>query len=483
MMNKTFFDFETSGLHPQFDQILTAFFITFDEQGNEVDRLEERCALDLHRLPCPEALMVNGLSASSLKQHQSQRELLQKVHAYIIRNTPSVFFAHNARFDNNFLANAFYQNLISDQFWSLKTNGNRLVCSLHLSKAVYAFGSGNIKFELTESGHPLFNLSSLSAANGIEIVAHTSRGDVEALVKLIDLIKTRDPEIYDQAIYCADKSSSLSVINNQFFSITSLGFDKNFSPKVFYPLVLNDIATEALCLDLVACQKYDLENFSAFEISGFLGSRIGRDYPFFILPLNQSLPIFEQNFVKKISPETDEKKLIRIISNFKKHHHLLQATNEAMIWRQESFPEKTEVEELLFSEFPSFLEKQFINSFNLSNPMERVELISRYTKKSPTNRFGILARRLQQNISPETTSAADQEKYMKGLIHRLFKTPADDAPIKWRTFYSAVEKCEQLRKKHPHKMRVINEIKEFFFREAKFYGIDLEQQLRRKKYG
>ena len=72
---------------------------------------------------------------------------------------------------------------------------------------------------------------------------------------------------------------------------------------------------------------------------------------------------------------------------------------------------------------------------------------------------------------------------MKGLIHRLFKTPADDAPIKWRTFYSAVEKCEQLRKKYPHKMRVINEIKEFFFREAKFYGIDLEQQLRRKKYG
>ena len=247
--------------------------------------------------------------------------------------------------------------------------------------------------------------------------------------------------------------------------------------------MFNDIKTEALCLDLLACQKYDLASYSAFEICGFLGSKIGRDYPFFTLPLNQSLPIFEQNFVKKINPEIDEKKFIRIISNIKKDYHLLEVINEAMIWRQENFPEKSEVEQCILPQFPTYLEKQFINGFNLANPMERVELISRYVKKSPSNRFGILARRLQQNISPETTSAADQEKFTKGVIYRLFKIATDDEPVKWRTFYSAVEKCEQLKKEHPHKIRVINEIKEFYFREAKFYGIDLEQQFRRRKYG
>ena len=482
-MNKTFFDVETSGLHPQFDQILTVCFVTFDHLGNEIDRLEERCSLDLHRLPSPKALMVNKLSVNSLRQHQSQRDVLLKVNAYINKHTPQTFFAHNSKFDQNFIANGFYQNLISDQFWPLKTNGNRLVCTLHLSKTVHAFGSGNIKFQKTEAGHPLFNLSSLCSANGIEIVAHTSRGDVEALVKLIDLIKTHDPEIYDQAIYCSDKASSLDIINNQFFSITALGSDKNFFPKVFYPLVVNEIRTEALCLDLLACQKYNLASYSSFEISGFLGSKIGRDYPFFILPLNQSLPIFEQNFVKKINPEIDEKKFIRIISDIKKDYNLLQAIHEAMIWRQESFPEKSEVEERILPGFPDFLEKQFINAFNLSSPMERVELISRYTKKSPTNRFAILARRLQQNINPETTTAADQEKFTRGLIYRLFKTASDDKPLKWHTFYSGVETCEQLKKAHPHKIRFINEIKEFFIRESKFHGVDLERQLRRKKYG
>ena len=144
------------------------------------------------------------------------------------------------------------------------------------------------------------------------------------------------------------------------------------------------------------------------------------------------------------------------------------------------FSRKAEVEQCILPQFPTYLEKQFINGFNLANPMERVELISRYVKKSPSNRFGILAKRLQQNINPETTTSADQEKFTKGVIYRLFKTASGDEPIKWLTFYSAVEKCEQLKKENPHKMRVINEIKEFFFREAKFYGVDLEQQLRRK---
>lgn len=482
-MNTTFFDTETSGLNPKFDQILTVFFVTFDDQGNEVDRLEEKCALDSHRLPCPEALLVNGLSVNSLKQHQSQRDLLLKVNDYINRNTPQIFFAHNAKFDRNFIANGFYQNLITDQLWSLKTNGNRLVCTLHLSKAVYSFGSGNINFQSTEAGHPIFKLPSLCTANGIEIDAHTSKGDVEALVKLVDLIKERDPEIYAQAIYCADKASSLSIINNQFFSIAALGSHKDFSPKVFYPLAFNDAITEALCLDLLACQKHDLASYSAFEINGFLGSKIGKDYPFFILPLNQSLPIFEQNFVKKINPEIDEKKFIRIISNIKRDNHLLDVINEAMIWREESFPEKSEVEEFILPNFPSYLEKQFITAFNLTNPFERVELISRYVKKSPSNRFGILARRLQQNINPETTTSADQEKFTKAIIYRLFKKDTGDMPAKWRTFHSALEKCEQLKKEYPHKIRVINEIQEFYFREARFYGIDLEQQFRRRKYG
>ena len=115
-MNKTFFDAETSGLNPQFDQILTVYFVTFDHLGHEIDRLEERCSLDSHRLPSPKALLVNGLSIHSLRQHQSQRDLLLKVNAYINKHTPQVFFAHNSKFDQNFIANGFYQNLISDQF-------------------------------------------------------------------------------------------------------------------------------------------------------------------------------------------------------------------------------------------------------------------------------------------------------------------------------------------------------------------------------
>ena len=59
-MKTTYFDTETSGL-TIFDQILTFYALTLDENGKIIDQLNEKCSLDSFRLPSPAALLTNGL--------------------------------------------------------------------------------------------------------------------------------------------------------------------------------------------------------------------------------------------------------------------------------------------------------------------------------------------------------------------------------------------------------------------------------------
>ena len=61
-----FYDFETSGAKPAFDQALQFAAIVTDENFNELDRMELRCQLSPHILPSPIALHVTGVRPGQL---------------------------------------------------------------------------------------------------------------------------------------------------------------------------------------------------------------------------------------------------------------------------------------------------------------------------------------------------------------------------------------------------------------------------------
>ena len=185
----------------------------------------------------------------------------------------------------------------------------------------------------------------------------------------------------------------------------------------------------------------------------------------------------------KINSEIDEKNLLRTISSLKQNKGLMDSLDEAMKWRQQSFPEKTEIEEMILPDFPNF-RKSFISAYNLTSDTEKVELISRYSKNNSENKFIKLAERLQQILHPETTTIFSQEAFQRHLINRLFRIPSLGERIKWKTFYSELAKFKKLKKKYPHKLRKINELRDFYLRESKFLGINLENEYMEKRdYG
>lgn len=66
MAGFVFFDTETTGLRPGWDQIVHFAAIRTDADLNEIERFETRCRLQPYVVPHPMALLTNGLSIASL---------------------------------------------------------------------------------------------------------------------------------------------------------------------------------------------------------------------------------------------------------------------------------------------------------------------------------------------------------------------------------------------------------------------------------
>ena len=69
-MNYIFYDFETSGSSPIFDQVLQAGAIVSKDLEGVSDKIELNCRLKKTIIPAPKALLVNGISIDQLKSNE-----------------------------------------------------------------------------------------------------------------------------------------------------------------------------------------------------------------------------------------------------------------------------------------------------------------------------------------------------------------------------------------------------------------------------
>src|SRR5213594_1518186 len=120
-----FYDLETTGLLPAFDQALQFAAVRTDDDFNEVDSFRLRCQLARHIVPSPEALLVNRVTPSMLTDSRlpSYYEALRAVRAKFVEWAPAVFIGYNSiDFDEDFLRQGFFQTL--QPIYLTNTTGN-----------------------------------------------------------------------------------------------------------------------------------------------------------------------------------------------------------------------------------------------------------------------------------------------------------------------------------------------------------------------
>ncbi|MEI4233213.1 exonuclease domain-containing protein [Roseovarius sp. D22-M7] len=203
-----FYDLETTGTSPAFDQPLQFAAILTDDAFREIERVDLRCRIAPHIIPSPWALAVTGVRPGQLLDPALPRlfEFTQDIGALIDRWSPAVWTGFNSiRFDEEMLRQAFYQNLQPDVF-ATQFNGNTRFDMLMALYAVWHRQPDLFEWPVDASGRVRFKLDMIAPLNGFTAHnAHDALGDVEATIHVARLIAQRAPAVWTELLGNRDK--------------------------------------------------------------------------------------------------------------------------------------------------------------------------------------------------------------------------------------------------------------------------------------
>ena len=207
-MTFAFYDLETTGISPAFDQPLQFAAILTDDAFREIERVNLRCRIAPHIIPSPWALAITGVLPAQLTDPSlpSLFEFTQDIAALIQRWSPATWTGFNSiHFDEEMLRQAFYQNLQPDIF-ATQFNGNTRFDILTALYAVWYRQPDLLKWPIDETGRVRFKLDRIAPLNEFSAHnAHDALGDVEATIHIARQIAQRAPELWSELLSNREK--------------------------------------------------------------------------------------------------------------------------------------------------------------------------------------------------------------------------------------------------------------------------------------
>ena len=207
-MTFAFYDLETTGISPAFDQPLQFAAILTDDAFKEIERINLRCRIAPHIIPSPWALAITGVRPAQLEDPTLPTlfEFTQTISALVDRWSPTIWTGFNSiRFDEELLRQAFYQNL-QPNIYVTQFNGNTRFDLLTALYAVWCRQPELLEWPIDETGRVRFKLDRIAPLNGYAgHNAHDALGDVEATIHIARRIAQRAPELWAELLSNRDK--------------------------------------------------------------------------------------------------------------------------------------------------------------------------------------------------------------------------------------------------------------------------------------
>jgi len=226
-----FYDTETTGKEPKFDQILQFAAIKTDDNLNEIDEFNIRCRLLAYIIPSPGALVKTRVHPRMLvdKMLPSHYAATRAIRAKFLDWSPAVFVGHNSiSFDEELLRQGLFKTL-HDPYLTNK-NGNRRADALRIAHAAHAYSPGSLNIPKTDDGRETFSLEKLAPANGYAHVdAHEALADVRATIHIAKRIKERSSDVWDVMIENCSKQTVVEKMRSMPEFSWTARWGRNFS--------------------------------------------------------------------------------------------------------------------------------------------------------------------------------------------------------------------------------------------------------------
>ena len=196
--NFYWYDLETSGTEPRWDRIVQFAGLRTDAELNEIG--DPFCAylrLPDDVLPNLDSTLVTGITPQlAEREGMGEWQALSRINSLLSAPGTCVAGYNNLRFDDEFIRHALYRNLM-DPYAREWRNGNSRWDIVDLVRAARALRPEGIEWPVDEEGLPVYRLSALTEANGLEHgQAHDALSDVRATLALARLIRAKQPKLF-----------------------------------------------------------------------------------------------------------------------------------------------------------------------------------------------------------------------------------------------------------------------------------------------
>ncbi len=376
-MSFVFYDTETTGLKPEFDQIVQLAAIKTDHNLNIVDTFQASSRLDPHINPSPPALCVNGLGIADLLDPAKPSHYIMacQINDKFLSWSPSIFAGFNSlRFDEEMLRHMLYQTLHKPYLTSGRDCGRLDIMNLVMAASINEPDALVIP---EAEGKKRFTLELLSQANGINHTPHDALSDANAQLELARLVRDRAAEAWSGALRFSKKFNVDDFVRGEqaFLLTTFYQNEPRHAPVTCIGQAKGQV-TALLCLSLVDCPS-TLAQATDAELQALL-----TESPHLIRLVRTNkiptlTPFFEVDEALFDGDTLDQ--LEEFGASIKEDTALCQRLIEAHATVQKAWPESPLHERQLYANFFSNSDEQLMAQFHAQPWERRIPIVDRFT--------------------------------------------------------------------------------------------------------
>ncbi len=477
-MNLAIWDIESSSAATDWASIIEIGGVLVDENFKEKDRFNLRCRLPEGEIPQAMALIVNKTSIDQLtKTNLSHYQMLSEIERIFThwgkKWGPTIFLGwSNIGFDDEMLRKEFFKGIRYP--YITNASPNKRHDGINIARGAYAIDPNVLETEINEKNNPVFKLESLSRMNGFDSSdAHSAFFDATLTMKILRLIKKKQPNTWDMFLRTASKADTETIfqkeniitLNEYFYGKSRLYLCAPLHPKY----CIHPIYKWGQAVDL----RVDVEPLFKMSINELKIEM--KKTPKFLRTIrsNKAPIIIDSEYGMKVEPyNAIDPSLIKqraqlVRNNEKFSQNILTALREIAEEKEQSkSQEDIYAEESIYTKFTSNKDTSQFGAWHAASWKDKLSLLDKFEDKRLVG-FG---KKIIFQEAPEVLPPDIFKTIQRGIAKRILSEKRE----KWWTVSTCFTEIDTLRDKYSdqndeEKLKFLDELNEYIMSVQKKY--------------